>query len=61
VLDGLSAGEQVVTHGNTKVQPGDRLDVLAVDDGSINISSIIKKQNSNGKTAEGKTTEGEKP
>jgi hypothetical protein len=45
VLDGLSEGEQVVTHGNDKVQPGDALDVMAVDDGSVDISSIIKKQN----------------
>lgn len=48
ILDGLSAGEQVVTHGNNKVQPGDVLDVLAVDDGSVDISSIIKKQKKNG-------------
>ena len=44
ILDGLSAGEQVVTHGNSKVRPGDVLDVLAVDDGSVDISSIIKNQ-----------------
>jgi membrane fusion protein (multidrug efflux system) len=44
VLEGLNAGDQVVTHGNSKVQPGDALDVMAVDDGSVDISSIIKKQ-----------------
>ncbi len=44
ILDGLSADEQIVTHGNSKVQPGDMLDVMAVDDGSVDISSIIKKQ-----------------
>jgi membrane fusion protein (multidrug efflux system) len=44
VLEGLNAGDQVVTHGNNKVQPGDALDVMAVDDGSVDISSIIKKQ-----------------
>ncbi|NOQ88735.1 MAG: efflux RND transporter periplasmic adaptor subunit [Gammaproteobacteria bacterium] len=48
ILDGLSANEQVVTHGNNKVKPGDVLDVLAVDDGSVDISSIIKKQKKNG-------------
>jgi len=45
VLDGLSEGDQVVTHGNSKVQPGDALDVMAIDDGSVDISDIIKKQN----------------
>lgn len=50
VLEGLSAGDQVVTHGNSKVKPGDTLDVLAVDDGSVDIATIIKKQNSKGKT-----------
>jgi membrane fusion protein (multidrug efflux system) len=44
ILSGLEAGQQVVTHGNSKVQPGDELDILAVDDGSINISDIISKQ-----------------
>lgn len=52
VLEGLSKGDQLVTHGNSKVQPGDSLDVMAVDDGSIDISDIIKKQN--GKTAKPK-------
>ena len=44
VLDGLSEGDQVVTHGKSKVKPGDALDVMAVDDGNVDISSIIKKQ-----------------
>ncbi len=44
ILDGLSEGEQVVTHGNSKVRPGDILDVMAVDDGSVDITNIIKKQ-----------------
>jgi len=48
ILDGLNEGEQVVTHGNSKVRPGDVLNVMAVDDGSIDISSIIKKQTSKG-------------
>lgn len=44
IINGLSEGEQVVTHGNSKVRPGDVLDVMAVDDGSVDIASIIKKQ-----------------
>ena len=44
IRDGLSEGEQVVTHGNSKVRPGDILDVMAVDDGSVDIADIIKNQ-----------------
>jgi len=44
ILDGLSEGDEVVTHGNSKVKPGDALDIMAVDDGSVDISDIIKKQ-----------------
>ena len=53
VIAGLSADDQVVTHGNSKVQPGDTLDVMAVDDGSVDISVIIKKQNKTAGTAKG--------
>ena len=42
VLEGLVAGEQVVTHGAIKVKPGDTVRVLAVDDGSLDLSEIIK-------------------
>jgi membrane fusion protein (multidrug efflux system) len=45
ILDGLSTGEYVVTHGNSRVSPGDILDVLAVDDGSTDIATILKGQN----------------
>jgi membrane fusion protein (multidrug efflux system) len=61
VINGLSADDQVVTHGNSKVQPGDILDVMAVDDGSVDISSIIKQQNKNGKTAAGAVPRGTAP
>ena len=44
ILEGLSEGQQVVTHGNIKVRPGDTLDVMAVDDGSVDIAIIIKDQ-----------------
>lgn len=45
IIDGLSVGQQVVTHGNSKVRHGDALDVMAVDDGNIDITAILKKQN----------------
>ena len=49
ILSGLSIDEQVVTHGNSKVGPGDSLDVLAVDDGSVDIATIIKGQKNKSK------------
>ena len=49
ILSGLTTGEYVVTHGNSKVRPGDSLDVLAVDDGSVDIATILKGQQSKGK------------
>lgn len=48
VVNGLQAGEQVLTHGNNKAKPGAPIQVLAVDDGSKDISAIIK-----GKTLKG--------
>lgn len=55
VLDGLNAGDQVVTHGNSKVQEGDTLNVMALDDGSVDISDIIKKHNGKAANPKGKT------
>jgi membrane fusion protein (multidrug efflux system) len=60
IVDGLSAGQQVVTHGNDKVQPGDVLDVLAVDDGSIDITASIKNQNRR-QGKQGQENKGEAP
>ncbi len=61
ILDGLSEGEQVVTHGNSKVRPGDVLDVMAVDDGSVDIASIIKKQKTAVQDKQGQNSNGNKP
>ncbi len=49
ILSGLSADEYVITHGNSRVSPGDSLDVLAVDDGSVDIATIIKTRKTGGK------------
>ena len=49
ILAGLSSDEYVVTHGNSRLRPGDSLDVLAVDDGSVDIATIIKGQSNKGK------------
>ncbi len=42
IVEGLSVDEQVVTHGNSKVGQGSPIKVLAVDDGSVDIATIIK-------------------
>ena len=49
ILSGLNVDEYVITHGNSKVRPGDSLDVLAIDDGSVDIATIIKGQKNKGK------------
>jgi membrane fusion protein (multidrug efflux system) len=41
VLRGLSAGDQVVTHGIDRVRPGAEVRIAAVDDGSIPISEML--------------------
>lgn len=49
VVAGLTVDEQVVTHGNSKVKPGGVIDVLAVDDGTVDIPTMIKGKNIKGK------------
>ena len=57
IISGLEAGDHVVTHGNSKLQPGDELNVLAVDDGSVDITSILKKQNKPADNNKGQSTQ----
>lgn len=49
IISGLSVDEHVVTHGNSKVRPGSTVNVLAVDDGTVDIATIIKGKNNKGK------------
>lgn len=42
VVEGLAAGEQVITHGAIKVKPGDPIRILAVDDGQTDLSTYIQ-------------------
>jgi len=43
VIEGLQPGDQVITHGNHLVKPGDALNVLAIDDGSSSMAEILKQ------------------
>lgn len=61
ILSGLEAGDYVVTHGNSKLQPGDALDILAVDDGSVDITSILKNQHKPVDNKKDQNTKGNKP
>jgi len=42
VVDGLSAGEQVVTHGHMKIRPGVAVTVSAIDDGSLPLAELLR-------------------
>jgi membrane fusion protein (multidrug efflux system) len=49
VLDGLKNTDKVITHGGSKVKPGGSVKVLAVDDGTVDIKSIIRGKPIKGK------------
>jgi len=55
IIDGLNEGQQVITHGNSKVRAGDTLNVMAVDDGNIAITDIIKKHKTKTQNKQQKT------
>lgn len=42
VVDGLTAGDRVVTHGNEKVRPGQEVAIQAVDDGSRGLREMLE-------------------
>ena len=42
VIDGLSAGEAVVTHGTLKLRSGSQVKVQAIDDGSQSIADMLR-------------------
>ena len=42
VLEGLVAGERVITHGTVKVRPGQAVTVRIVDDGSRNLAEMLR-------------------
>ncbi len=42
VVDGLAAGEQVITHGHLQVRPGQAVTITAVDDGSRTLPELLR-------------------
>lgn len=43
ILDGLVAGDKIITHGTTRVKPGDQIDIVAVDDGTVPLAKLLEK------------------
>ncbi len=42
VVDGLTAGDRVITHGSEKVRPGQEVAIQAVDDGSRGLLEMLE-------------------
>lgn len=43
IVAGLQAGERVVTQGTIKIKAGDRVSILAVDDGTQTVQQMLEK------------------
>jgi len=44
ILQCLTEGDRVVTHGNDKLRPGDKLDIIGIDDGTVDVATLLKKR-----------------
>jgi membrane fusion protein (multidrug efflux system) len=42
VLEGLAAGERVISHGTLKVRPGQQVSIVAIDDGSTPYDQLLQ-------------------
>lgn len=42
ILEGLAAGDQVITHGNDKVRPGQQVRIQAIDDGTKTLHELLE-------------------
>lgn len=42
VVEGLAAGDRVITHGNDKVRPGQQIAIHAIDDGTKNLRDMLE-------------------
>ena len=49
VVDGLAAGDRVITHGNDKVRPGQQVAIQAVDDGSQDLREMLESGTPSGR------------
>ena len=44
ILQGINAGDLVISHGNLKVGPGRKVNVVAIDDGTLDIASVLNAE-----------------
>ncbi len=42
IVDGVAAGDKVITHGNDKIRPGQQVKVLAFDNGSQSLEAMLR-------------------
>jgi len=42
IVDGLAAGDRVITHGNDKARPGQQIAIKAVDDGTKSLREMLE-------------------
>ena len=42
IVEGLAAGDKVITHGNDKVRPGQQVQIQAVDDGTRTLHELLE-------------------
>lgn len=47
IIDGLSVGEKIVTHGHLKLKDGSNVEVVARDSGSDRLSTLLQNGNAN--------------
>jgi membrane fusion protein, multidrug efflux system len=43
ILDGLRPGEKVIAHGATRVSPGEKVSIAAVDDGTMPLRQLLER------------------
>lgn len=43
ILDGIAPGEKAIAHGATRVQPGEQVAIVAIDDGSMPLDELLKR------------------
>lgn len=48
VVEGLAAGEQIISDGALKVRPGAKVEILAVDDGQADLTDLLGQKNAAG-------------
>ncbi len=43
ILDGLRPGDKVISHGATRVRPGDKVSIAGIDDGTVSLRELLER------------------